>query len=396
MKKLILLFLLLIASGVNSETLFEEDLSTLGIQDISVTQQEKSNCYEFTHVIGLEEKEINDNLFVFSLHGEFEPVKTENAFIRITVNDLDEVSFNALEFNCDDSCYKRVVLRGSDIKKENLIKACVESGNSTAVVRLLNDSTIGIYKMPFFEKKDFVKSVNISKPEAGSSIEVSISILNSGTEEANVKIAHVSDYVDLIKRRKEVKEIGNTNFEAVILPGEKKVFGYKLLIKQPTQMTLPGAIMEFENVFGETETLRSNEKTIYAVTPTIVAHSIIGIEEVNQNTVRGKVVVSNPSEDRIFQDMEVSIIIDGVELENFLIDELNSGDSEEQEFSTIVSQGSHELTCRIEFQGVTEECNTASFETKKAFDEILLTAGIIFFLLSAIIYLTIKFRKFKK
>ena len=238
--KLLLLLLLLLASMASATTLEEKTFKQYGVRTYSVEGVEHQGCFDVQFMRTEEELEAR-NHHVLSLHSAFYPTPRGAASIEVFLNDspMGQVK----EIGHFRQGWTRVNLPREELKEINLLTICMLTSQTITKVEVLEDSTIGIYRMADFSRGDsLVKVVSTSNPTINRPFTVTIIARNYGAGDANVYI----DYRIVNMPRVELIE-GETRFQGTIpaydfdnnRPGEAS-FNYKLFPKEEIRMTLPG------------------------------------------------------------------------------------------------------------------------------------------------------------
>lgn len=397
-KLLVFVFLSFFSVSVISLVIQEMTFKDLGYESMTVEEGEKSQCF---NVSFLSPKMTADSFLVISIHHEFSPVLTGKATIELSLNEKPLETIKANEDFCtNNNCWKRIVVEKTELKEDNKLKICLNSSNSIPIVRVFNDSSIGTYKMPYFKKEDFIQEASNLTPQAGETIRIKIKFKNVGSEDAYVNLRHAKEFVEE-RMRKEVKEIGDTYFSGIVKAGEEKSFEYRLLIRQPTKMTIPASVLTYINTFGEETSIVSNEIDLNAIEPQKGIFSYIRIKEIRGNTISAELRLINTSPLISFHDITAAVqpitSQEGLYFDKqiFTIGELKASESISMPFTIIAKEKKDFIIfCEVRVAESTEK----SYCTENIeFDTIVLDQRIIFggifALIGGIIYFYFFFHK---
>lgn len=385
MQKIFLLgFFLLLCIGFGFAEGFEKNFALRGFEDFVVEGANETECFSVPFL-----KQEQENLFpIVSLLAEFLPVREGKAGITVKVNGETIEELKPGDFKCTQECVARVMLERDKLKEENELELCISTGNTINKIVLSNKSAIGFYLTPVFLQGDFTKSASKTKLYPEEIIEVTISIHNSGSASALLDLNFVTPFVE--ERMGYIEVIGDTYFSDVELEAaERQEFIYHVKPKKPILMSLPAAILKYENVFGDFEEIRSN--AVHLIVEEI-EEKLSGRVFAEKNvfklgeTGRVKVSVSNLSESKavnaeVFLNLEDDLLVEGNNKEGFEI-----LPKETKFFEFVVSAenaGEFSVGCRIkynDFNTVESYCEeiTLVFEEEK--NSLWLVVGALFLL----------------
>jgi len=375
-------------------TINEKTFKDYGFENFEVNEPKKSSCFELKFF----KPELSEGqFFVESIHSEFLPVTIGKAKIEIYINDELVKVIDPIESNCSENkCWTRIPIKKELLKAENISKICINSSDSIPIVRVLNDSMLGIYKMPLFEKENFIQSVSTTMPQAGEKIKVKISFKNSGSIDAFVEVRHVKPLVEE-RMREEVKEIGNTYFDGIVKAGEEKSFEYELVIKKEGKMTLPGPILTYTNVFGEKETINGNLVDLTAFEPLKEISAFIKINKIIGKTAEAELIIKNNSKLFSVKNIEAKITAsEGITLNKTSIhlDEIKANEEASIPFNLSATDfGTFVLSCYTSFNEEENYCEKTLIEFKESMLDLrIIFAGLIA-LIGGAIYLYFVMKK---
>lgn len=402
------LFVALIQSVFASgPVFFERSLAEMGYSDFSVDLSNSSSCQDFVFTLPADIEWQNNELFsVFSMKFRFLPVTTGDAKISVSLNGakIDEIfakNSNCIENDCVSRInFSKILLENT----QNTLKVCPSTSSSISKIVVESASTIGLYKMPFFKKEDFVLSPESSNALVGKDVVVKISIKNSGSAEAMVDLNYIKPIVEekIDLRAFKVLE-GETRWSGKILAGETKEFYYTIKTMGPTLMSLPASIACFENVFNETQCLISNYPQMEIAEPSQKIEAILLSNEVNNvnEKVKLQLAVKNNSSSVISNISAYLNVPNELFSESENNQNINSINPMETKYLTfwISSQGAgtFNVGCQLVYADGAENSRTSCDVAKIVFEgkkiDLPVIAGIIFLLVGIAIYAYIEFGK---
>ncbi len=243
----VFLFFLGIAYG---NVLEEHSFEDLKLNELLVNEKDSNQCIDLN--FSLKQEHLGEGKYnIISLNTIFSPNNQGKAFIKLFKPDGNLVSeLKAGEFVNN---WGRIILPRNVAGKENLFKLCGETFDSIVGIQVLKNSLIGTYEIPDFSKEDSFSIELNETPYTFEPLEIVIKAKNYGSKDANVKIT--SQAWDL--RAVEISSSKLEFNEVVPAKGEKK-FSYTVFPKLAIEMSIPKAVLEYKNIFGETIQVKSN------------------------------------------------------------------------------------------------------------------------------------------
>jgi len=402
MRKLAVLFALaLLVSAVSAETSFERSFQEMGFESFAAEGALESSCSSWSFLypedINVQDSELYP---ILSVNAKFSPVASDNAKITVSINGSEKEEFSLKEMHCSESsCWKRIALDKEMINdEENLAEICAVTSNTTTKIDLLNSSLVGAYKIPFME--GFTKTVSKKNLELGEEIEITISIMNSGSRDGKISLKRMRPYFEDIKDIKIFDVLqGEGEWTGTVRAGEVKEISYTIRPNIVSRITLPSAYAEFENVFGEKNQISSNYPLIWVSS----AKPVLNVSFEKKGTIF-PVGASVPVEVTVKNSGWFEVTGAKLELsagKNISITKSEFyitivAPTETVNFKTIVSgnqAGDHEIGCRITFSdGNVSECTGTSIAFEEQKIDSLIYAAIFFLLVGAGIYAYIHFK----
>ncbi len=262
MSKLILIcfvaFLLLPAAS--GESLFERSFAEMGYEDFLVEGAQKRGCqpllFLYPDNIDIQGEEIYP---IASVGIELGPVKQGKIDVNVSLNGKDIADLDIGDFKGNEGVYwERLALPKSLLQEEeNTLKLCLGTGNSITSILLSGESKVGLYKLADFSAEDAFK-VFAEKPQLviGEKTKITILLHNRGSASATTRI----EYARPIAEDKNAFSVveGDAYFTGVVEAGQEVQISYVVKPRVAAYMTLPPAIVYYENGFGELESRFSN------------------------------------------------------------------------------------------------------------------------------------------
>ena len=397
-----MIFVLLFNALGNAETLKEKSFADYGLDNFINSDANTSKCFDLVFLrekTDLEKEKLN----ILSVHASYSPVKDKYSSISAATENEKLFEIKLTDFLND---WKRTIIPNEKLKEENRIIICANTTESTQIVRVLNDSSIGVYKTADFSKEDsFYSVVETTTPYVKKPINVTIAVRNFGSKPAEVYVNYWSaphPKVELIGGETEFSgTIPAFNYERN-LPGEKLI-KYSIFINEETQLTLPAAILEFKNEFDETIKLRSNQPVIKVQKQAEKLNGIVLVDEkIKQIKEKGKakILVKNNS-DKILTNIAVyPVYSEGLKVEKQkigLIEKINPNETIEFEMDLIAGEaGKYVVSCKLVYldEQITEQnCNSTNifYETEQIDNTIMVAGAFVAFAVA--IYLFLSFKK---
>lgn len=298
-----------IASG---ETLFERNLGEMGYESLAIEGAQKTACQEIKFVYPTEidflDKEISP---IASIGLEIGPVQEGKMDANVFLNGQGiSTQVERKDFKCTGKkCWERITLPKETLKKEeNTLKICLTTGNSISRITLLKESGIGLYKTAdFSEENSFTMQAEKTEIVIGEKTEIKILLHNQGGALTNAKIQFARPLAE-DKNAFSIVE-GDTYFEGEIGPGEEIEITYVVKPRIAVHMTLPPAIVYYENAFGEEESKFSNLVPLNVREPERKIEAFIVKEQENAfvgEPITLKIAVKNVGSDPLYNlDLEI-------------------------------------------------------------------------------------------
>ena len=281
---LILLFASPIAFG---ETVFERSFGKMGYESLLVEGPQKTGCFEaeflYPKDIAIESDEIYP---IASIGIEIGPAQEGKIDVNAFLNNEQIAGLLYEDFKCSErKCWERLALpKDLLLEEENSFRICLGTGNSITNIMLDKNSGIGLYKAAdFSEDNAFVTTAKKTDLVRGEKTTIKIILHNQGSAATNVKVEFARPLAD-DKNAFSVVE-GDTYYIGEIASGQEIELEYVVKPRRAVHMTLPPAIVYFENPFGELESkfgnlveldVRESERKIEAFIVKDVENAMIG------------------------------------------------------------------------------------------------------------------------
>ncbi|MDO8646919.1 MAG: hypothetical protein Q7R70_00700 [Candidatus Diapherotrites archaeon] len=384
--KILALIVLLAFSGFAlSETLSEVSLKQANFQGLVAEGQEVQQCatYAFLKEAIAEQKGV---FIVFSAHALFSPASQGNAKVSVFLNNFETLAeFKPVDFQ---NGWARVEVPINGLLEKNSLKVCAKTTSSITKVEVLDDSTIGYYKMPKFELK---KAVSETRPIIGRELEITLTATNIGSEAATAKISYWNIELNIAQITR-----GDSEFNGIIQPGQSVTMRYFVKPKYAVQMDLASAILEFDNIFGEKQTVYSNRPTIWVQEPEFKVKAFYSITEQKAFQPGQSTTLVLTARNEGVNDLE-NISIKVVKPEGLIVSKdsfenisLKAGASKTFEISaSSLEEGILQIGCSVEYSDykvVNTKCAPLNIEFEKPKQNNLLIFAIVLLIVGAIIY----------
>jgi hypothetical protein len=243
------------------EPVFERSFGQMGYEDFLVEGSNKSGCFEAEFIYPIDVEAEGEIYPIASIGLELGPVQEGkmdvNAFLNGTAI---AANLSAVDFKCKEGvCWERIFLPRANLMeaKENKLRVCLGTGNSITSIRLKGDSKIGLYQVADFSGKEaFRMDAEKTGLVIGEKTTITILLHNEGSAVANARIEFARPLAE-DKNAFSVVE-GDTYFSGQVKPNETVEISYVVKPRMAVHMTLPPAIVYYENGFGEEEARFSN------------------------------------------------------------------------------------------------------------------------------------------
>jgi len=282
-KIFVALALMAIALSAGAETITQSSFQGMGFAAFENNLPNGSKCQDFVLF-----KDLNKNTGAFytvvSLHALFEPIASADANVTVFLNGEAEALMSAKATAFRNNWW-RFQLPNEKLREQNVLKICLNNSSSTIKSTVQADSLYGTYRMVEFKPEEFVKTVSTNKPLWGQEFTLTVSLHNTGSEQANVHIQYEKPGISF-KHLAFVK--GDTTFDGSVAPGQTVSFSYTIKSTQTGPFTLPAAIVFYSNEFGEDEKLVSNYPVIEVKEPDIKVQAVVLNKATEKKLVPGK------------------------------------------------------------------------------------------------------------
>ena len=371
-----------------SETLSEASLKQANFQGLIAEGQEVQQCstYAFLKEAIAGQKGV---FIVFSAHALFSPASQGNAKVSVFLNNFETLAeFKPADFQ---NGWARIEVPINGLLEKNSLKVCATTTNSITKVEVLDDSTIGYYKMPKFELK---KTVSEIRPIIGRELEVTLAATNIGSEAATAKIS----YWDIELNIAQITR-GDSEFNGIIQPGETVTMRYFVKPKYAVQMDLAAAILEYSNNFGEKQTVYSNRPTIWVQEPEFKVKAFYSVAEQKSFQPGQNVALVLTARNEGVNDLE-NIGIKVVKQQGLVVSKdsfenisLKAGSTKTFEITaSSLDEGILQIGCSVEYSDykvVNTKCVPLNIEFEKPKQNNLLILAVGLLIIGAVIYIYI-------
>ena len=393
-----LAFLLLLVNTA-AETVYETSFKEIGYESLIVEGERQRECREIIFSLPGQEGE-KQTFPILSLNITFAPTTQGTATIETKINDVNITSFSPERANCiENKCWKRILLEKEQLKKEtNALVVCLNSSSSIPRIELSNLSLIGLYAMPYFPVPEAFKTIPEEREIVfGETIRVRLAAKNLGSEKAIVEF-HRAREIASDKNAFRVVD-GATSWNGTIGAGESKEIEYTIKPKVFGSISLPPAILIFENTFGEKEQVFAKPEMILVKPPkeAIEAH-IIKKEEAQRvgERVSVTIVLKNKTEAEI-ENATISLLSELEPTEKTKSFSLQGNETKSIGFQATTSKsGEYSIGCRIEY-GIEAFPSLDCEKQKIVFEEkttpLAIIFGIAFVIIAIAAYAYIRFGK---
>lgn len=404
------LFALFLAGTVFGATVSETAFADLGRQNFVLEAPKDTGCFDVPFV---ENIDLNYEVYgIVSIHADFSPTTGKKSAVDVFLNSQKIDSIKASDFAGGFARYR---IPQGKILSENSLRVCAASSFETTKVEILNDSKIGYYTKPDFEKEGaFELHVNEPAPRVFEEFTVTAVLRNFGSEPANVLLKYRKDSLEKETPETELLK-GTTQVRGVIpacktraqdtsctAPGEVE-FNYQLRPKLVGPISLLPSTVEFENPFGENTLVESTRPTIWIVEPEIKIKPFIQVEKdqfTSGEKAKAKLLITNEGHNPLYNlyarlDSGSLAMLKGMPAETIEIILPNETISREFTLST-VDAGTFNLGCSIDYLDyniVQSKCENVALEFKNPSIDITIAAAFVLVLISVGIYAYLHFKK---
>ncbi len=392
---LILLFTSPMAFG---ETVFERSFGEMGYENFLVEGAEETECFEaeflYPQNIAIESDEIYP---IASIGIEIGPIRTGKIDVNAFLNEEQIAEIDLEDFKCSEGkCWERLALpKDLLLEEENSLQICLGTGNSITSIMLDENSGIGLYKTAdFSEDNAFITEAEKTDLVRGEKTTIKILLHNQGSAATNVKIEFARPLAD-DKNAFSVVE-GDTYYTGEIGAGQEIELEYVVKPRRAVHMTLPPAIVYFENAFGETESkfgnlveldVREPERKIEAFVVKEVENAMVG------QSIEMKLAVKNVGNDPLYS-LSINIESDAdISQQETEIDILQPKETKYLNFTISSSNpGKFPIGCTITYTDVNvseSKCQNSFAEFVQPEINPIIYIAIIFAIIAIIIYIYI-------
>ena len=248
----LLLGLLVLTGPCFGTAVFERSFGEMGYSAFSVDGPETRDCTEIRFVFPNDvDFNAEGNYAVASLHMLLLPITGKNFSVETKLNDENISSYLTEEFACSAGCWLRAGLPKELLDEgENRLELCLNNSVDVTKSVLKAESTIGIYTLADFSKEgSFVELADNATPLIGERVEITLLLHNYGSAAGLVEMKHARTLAE--DKKAYVVIDGNTLFVGSIGAGETVEVSYSIKPRVLGNISLPPAILYYDNGFGE-------------------------------------------------------------------------------------------------------------------------------------------------
>ncbi len=406
MKNALILFLALamLVSQVSAATVFERSFQEMGYNDFELQGAQKSGCTGIKFVFPEEVEFLTgENNVIVSLNMGLFPIKGKNFYVEVRPNLRETGTYTTENLVCAETCWLRATLPKETLKEgENELDICLNNSVDVTKSVLYNKSTVGVYKTANFSAEDsFIEIAEKENLVLGEKTKITLLLHNKGGDSANVELKHarpLAEYKDAY-----VVVEGSTQFSGKINAGETVRVEYTIKPEVIGSISLPPAILYYDNEFGEKQQKFAKMTTIRVAEPEVKVNAfVIKEKEINKagDTVSGRIAVKNEGQDtlsnlRVYIDIAEGLSL--IEEPGTLIDTLQPGETKYLEFNArAVLPGEYAIGCKVSYSALGAKetnCNKSTFIFEKPEIPLDLFAGLLLVGIAIVTYLFIQFSK---
>lgn len=316
---LICLVAFLLLPAASGESLFERSFAEMGYEDFLVEGAQKRGCqpilFLYPDNIDIQGEEIYPIASIGLLLG---PVQQGKIDVNVSLNGNRIAALSILDFKCaaktccgrKSLCWERLALLKSLLQEEeNTLEVCLGTGNSITSILLSGESKVGLHKAADFSGENAFR-VQAEKNDLviGEKTTIRILLHNQGSASTTAKIEFARPLAE-DKNAFSVVE-GDTYFTGVVKAGEEVEISYVVKPRVAAYMTLPPAIVYYENEFGELESMFSNLVSLNVREPDRKIEAFIVKEEENAfvgQSIEMRLAVKNVGSDPLY-DLSVDLV----------------------------------------------------------------------------------------
>ncbi len=383
--------------------LFEKSLEEMGYGIFEVTSTNTTNCTDYNFLLPATiDQADSGNFTIFTLNFSVLPINEGKAKILVQLNDYNVSNFETANSKCaGNSCTERILFpREKILSEKNSLKVCPTTTSTVSQISIANSSKIGVYRMPFFKKQDFVLVPESNVVLVGKDVKVKISIKNSGSLDAAVDLNYIKPIVEEKIEITAFKVLeGETRWSGTIKAGETKNFEYTIKTVGPIEMSLPASIACYENIFNERECIISNYPQLKVIEPEKKITAVLVVNELNNVNEKSivQLVVKNIGSQTL-SNIPVYLNVPeefSIESGSQLISTINPNETKTLNYGISSKKaGTFNIGCQLIYTDTNSNiasCNPAKivFEGKKI--DLPLIAGVILLIIGIAIYAFIEF-----
>lgn len=184
-------------------------------------------------------------------------VMNDDWFASVILNNHVIGQFFERDFVCNNEiCVKHFYISDFQefLEENNKIEICNYDN-----VLIHNESNFGFYETAYLPKEKFRKDVEKTELMLGDELNITITLENSGSKDAEIQIKHIRPIVE-----EQIGVIsfnvlkGESDWEGVLAAGESITLEYTIKPTIAAHFTLPPAVVNFENEFGGKVEILSN------------------------------------------------------------------------------------------------------------------------------------------
>ncbi|MFH1751728.1 MAG: hypothetical protein ABH821_02220 [archaeon] len=385
---LTLLFLAFFCFNVSSETLSELTFEDLFVDPLIVNNPNASACTVIDFVFP--ETTFNSTDIVYLvLNSNFQPVNAHDVVIEVFLQDSEEPLTFLRPANFVEN-QSRVPLPLKHFNSgENSIKVCLKNDSESVQSSILSNSFIGFYSGAWFNESNFSKTLLTYNPEVGEQLRVAVELKNVGSLPGEIDLN-----ANVIRMRHIEFIDGNTSFTSVIQPNETVLLEYFILAKQPVNLTLLSAKVEFENPFGEIISLDSSRPTLNVSEREIKLRAFVLADKKNikpNEPLNIRFAVTNEDINPLF-NIVLELESNGLSFEKQRFSITSLQPSQTTYLETIVfadTEGTYNLSCNLlllDYDFFSQSCEPVEIVVQKTGLPSTLIFAVIITILGVIVY----------
>ncbi|MDP6671203.1 MAG: NEW3 domain-containing protein [archaeon] len=400
----LLLGLLVLAGSSFGAVIFERSLGEMGYSDFAVDGPETRDCTEIRFVFPNEvDFNAEGNYAVASLHMLLLPINGKNFSVETELNGEKISPYLTKEFACDSGCWLRAGLPKELLEEgENRLELCLNNSVDVTKSVLKAESTVGIYTLADFSKEGaFVELADNKEPLIGERVDITLLLHNYGSDAGLVEMKHARTLAE--DKKAYVVIDGNTLFAGIIGAGETVEVSYSIKPRVLGSISLPPAILYYDNGFGEQKQKFGEMVTINVKEPERKINAfVIKDREINLvgDTSEMQLSVKNDGRDALFNlgvYLELPEGISVVESPESFIDVLFPGQTKSFGFSVRANQkGDYKIGCKVTYTDLNlseSKCSQTSLVFEGQEIPLEFWGGIALLLVGIGVYLYIQFGK---